>query len=162
MNRWMKTLLTMALVAAAMVTSSAAVSADDGVDRAYADAMWYFVPELADYANELDHLLRAVEVKPELGSDLVALAHRGEYMVYDLEGTEAPEALRDAHERLLAGLRQLNEAAQIGAEDPAGARYLYDTYEPLLDGARHQIRSWMMARLSIGAAVESPALVVGQ
>jgi hypothetical protein len=59
-------------------------------------------------------------------------------------------------------LRQLYEAAQIGATDPSGARYLYDTYNPMLQTAGHDIRTWLMTRMTIVSAPSAAAVVVGK
>ena len=163
MNRWLKALVVAGLAVSAGVVSRTAALADtpgDEIADGYAQAMWYFLPQVGRYADKLDATLSAVEVKPEMASDLEAMAQQGATFVADLEGTPVPAEMQDAHERLLAALRQLDEAAQIGADDPAGARYLYDGYEPLLQGARQDIRDWLMAGIEIGGATVTPATPV--
>ena len=162
MNPWLKTLLVVALVAGAVVVTGTAASADttdDEVARQYNETMWYFVPVLGQYASEIDRTVAAVEVKPELAARLAELAYRGEYMVYDLEGSTPPGEMARAHELLVFALRQLNEAAQIGSEDPDGAQYMVETYKPVFDGARQEIRAWLTVRMEIGGAGLAPVVV---
>jgi hypothetical protein len=156
MGRTIKVLAATTALVAAMVVGGHVVQADAAEQPAaqtYEQAMWYFVPTLGKWSAELERTADAVTVKPELEAQLRDLAWRGEYMLYDLEGTPVPAEMADAHERLLAALRQLNEVAQIAAEDGDGAKLLLDTYEPMFDGARHEIRSWLMARIDIAEPV---------
>jgi hypothetical protein len=165
MNRWMKTLLMVALVVGAVAMSGRAALADatdQEVANRYAETMWYFVPVLGRHASDVDRTVGAVAVKPELAEWLAELAKRGETMVYDLDGSPPPVELEVAHERLLSALRQLNEAAQIGADDAQGATHLVATYRPMLDEARRDIRAWLMARGDTVSAEPGAVVEVGQ
>jgi len=164
MNGTLKALVTGGLVVVAMIAASHAASADIGridVEAQYEQAMWYFLPQLSRWATDVEQTSAGAEVKPELAVELADLAYRGEYMLYDLEGTPVPASIKDAHERLLAGLRQYLEVAQIAADDPAGAQYLIDTYSPMFDSAHHDIRVWLVARTGIADPVVVPALAAG-
>ena len=161
MNATTKTLLGLTMMAVLAIGGWSAAHADGGaVERDYADAMWYFVPVIGTWSADVERTAQAVQVKPELASRLDELSQRGTSMLFDLEGTPVPEELRDTHELLLAGLRQYIEVTQIAAEDASGARLMLTTYEPLLDGARGQLRNWLMARLSIGSPSPGGVLLV--
>lgn len=165
MKRWTHAMLVAAMVVGAVALSGGAVSAEvehEEQNLRYAEAMWYFVPQLGRYALEVERTLDAVRVKPELAATLDDLAKRGEFIVYDLDGTPAPAEMAAAHDRLTAALRQYMEAAQIGAQDPDGARYLVNTYAPMLQQARGQIRGWLMTRGTLNEAPAAPVKVAGQ
>ena len=162
MNRTLKALMVMALVGSAVVLTGTMASADAAEDenQQYREAMWYFVPELGDWAKELQHTVTAAELKPEMIEALPELAYRGTYMVYDLEGTPPPAELADAHEDLLFSLRQMTEAAQIAADDPAGAQLLIDTETNRFNAARREIRGWLLAGVEIIELGAAPAVPV--
>lgn len=166
MNRWIKALVAVTMVVGAVAIQSRVVSADavgsDGA-AAYAGEMWHVLPQIDRLAAQMDRTLAAAVVKPELQAELADLAKRAEFMVYDLENTEAPAAVADAHEKLVFALRQLNEVGQIGVEDPEGARHLYDIYEPMLEAAGRDIRTWTLNRLTIvSRPAGQQARVIGQ
>ena len=164
MQNMVKVLMMAALVVGGMVLTGTIASADSIVEpvehEAYRDAMWYFVPALGDWANDLQDTVDAVPVKPEVVNLLPELAHRGEYMVYDLEGTQPPAKLADAHEDLLFALRQMTEAAQIAADDPDSAQYLMDNEMERFENARREIRGWLMQSIEIVEIGQAPAVLV--
>ena len=163
MNSTLKALMVIVLVAGAMMISGTVASADEVSDEGvqqYRDAMWYFVPELGKWAGELEDAVAVVGLKPETADALVEIAYRGTYMVYDLEGTTPPEELVDAHEDLLFSLRQMTEAAQIAADDTAGAELLIDNETDRFNAARREIRGWMLANVTIIEIGQAPVVPV--
>jgi hypothetical protein len=163
MTRQSKALLAVGLLMLAIMFTShrASAQATDDVASQYAQSMWYFVPVLGRLSNEIDRTLAAAQVKPELAPQLADLAKRAEFMVYDLEGTPAPAQMAAVHEELMASLRQLVEAAQIGVDNPAGARYLYDRYAPTVLSSRQVIRGWLLDRVESAGQPTDPAAMVG-
>jgi hypothetical protein len=123
------------MVAGALVVTGTVAAADpienEGNDQ-YRHAMDYFVPELGRWATELAQTVEALPVKPDLAEDLPELAYRGMLMKFDLEGTQAPDEMTDAHEKLVFAMGQLTEVAQIAVDDPAGADLLMGQYMSLL------------------------------
>ncbi|MFN2114258.1 MAG: hypothetical protein ACK2T6_00980 [Anaerolineae bacterium] len=163
MNRTTKVVMALALVAAALVGTGTVASADPiqfDPDRDYRAAMDYFVPELGAWADEVESTVNALAVKPELASELPELAYRGRMMVYDLEGTRAPADIADAHETLVFATGQLMEAAQIAADDPAGADLLMGRYMDRLDDARQQITTWLTTGVDPVRLGKAPAVPV--
>ena len=152
MNRGLQGLMVLVLVAGFFVAAGTSASADHVVEEdtsRYRDAMWHFVPELGRWTGELQYTLNAIELKPEVAYDLAALAHRGEYMIYDLENTQPPAALAETHENLLFAVRQMTEAAQIGDFDLNGAQLLMDNEMVRFSTARRQIRRWLLTDIEV-------------
>ena len=159
----MKALLVIVLAAGAMIISGTVASADtvdDEAVRQYRDAMWYFVPVTGDWADDVYQIVDATELKPEMVVELAELAYRGEFMVYDLEGTPPPAELVDAHENLLYSMRQMTEAAQIAAFDEAGARLLMENEMERFDATRREIRGWLLANVEIVEIGQAPVVPV--
>ena len=163
MNRMMKAVLTIAFLAGAVMVTGTAASADSIGDQAeaeYRDAMWYFVPELGRWASELEHTVTAADLKPEMATALPELAYRGEYMVYDLEGTPPPAHLADAHARLMDSVARLTALARTASDDPAGTLAEIEAERERFDSARREIRGWLMSGIEITGAGAAPAVLV--
>jgi hypothetical protein len=162
MNAARKGLLVAVLAVVFLAVASVSASADTGrdIDADYRDAMWALVTDLGRWSGQVEKTILAVEVKPELEVELQELARRGEFMVYDLEGTAAPESIAEAHERLLFAMRQLDEAAQIAAVDLAGAKLLLGTYLPMFEDARGDIRAFTMRGMAVRETRPQSAVVI--
>ena len=164
MSGMIKALMVVGMVTGAMVIAGTVASADpiieDQAARQYRMAMDYFVPELGEWATELEHTVDALAVKPELADDLPELAYRGKLMVFDLEGTKAPTKVNDAHQTLVFAMGQLTEVAQIAVDDPAGADLLMGQYLSRLNDARHEIRVWLTADVQVVEIGQAPAVLV--
>lgn len=163
MSSLIKGLMVVGMVAGALVVTGTVAAADpienEGNDQ-YRHAMDYFVPELGRWATELAQTVEALPVKPELAEDLPELAYRGMLMKFDLEGTQAPDEMTDAHEKLVFAMGQLTEVAQIAVDDPAGADLLMGQYMSLLDDARHEVRAWLTADVQVVDLGQTPVLLV--
>ena len=168
MNANLKLLAVLAIVAGAVVITGTVASADSDVVfssstiaapsdaalsttaeearvRQYRDAMWYFVPELSRWSHELERTVAAAEVKPDVKADLRALAYRGQFMVYDLEGTVPPAEMADVHAQLIGSVERLTEAARVASDDaPAATGLIHGEFESF-NASRGQIRAWLMA-----------------
>lgn len=159
MNTTIKTLAVAFLLATALVitgTTASADATDTERTNAYRDAMWYFVPELGAWADELQHTVAAAELKPEMMAELRELIHRGEYMVYDLEGTAAPAELVDVHIRLTASVERMTNAARVASDDAASATDLLDAEIEAFHAARSELRAWLMTGITIEDAGTVP------
>jgi hypothetical protein len=163
MSSLIKGLMVVGMVAGALVVTGTVAAADpienEGNDQ-YRHAMDYFVPELGRWATELAQTVEALPVKPDLAEDLPELAYRGMLMKFDLEGTQAPDEMTDAHEKLVFAMGQLTEVAQIAVDDPAGADLLMGQYMSLLDDARHEVRAWLTADVQVVDLGQTPVLLV--
>ena len=175
MGSTLKALLAVGLLAGALVAMGTVASADpivptdpividfeDQVTLQYRETMDYFVPELGAWATELKTTVDGAAVKPELAAELPELAYRGKLMVFDLEGTQVPDELKDAHETLIFAMGQLTEVAQIAVDDPAGADLLMGRYVDRLNDARHEIRVWLTADMQVDLGTAPVKLVAGK
>ena len=161
MNGAVKALMVVGLLAGALLVTGTAASADsigDADTLAYQDAMWYFVPELGKWSKELQLAVAAAELKPEVALELPELAYRGEFMVHDLEGTQAPYKLAAAHEQLEASVSRMSEAARYASDDPAGALSIIEAELDAFNGARREIRAWLLASMKLGEPGSAPVL----
>jgi hypothetical protein len=100
----------------------------------------------------LQHTVAAAELKPEMIAELRELIHRGEYMVYDLQGTEAPAELADVHNRLTASVERMTDAARVASDDAATATDLLESEIDAFDAARSELRAWLMTGITIEGA----------
>jgi hypothetical protein len=146
--------LKLTVLTAALIVGLAAFAAPARADfdiatleRDYQDAMWYLVPALGEWATELESTVDTAELKPERACqiDLPELAHRGEYMGYDLQGTWAPASLHAAHEDMIASLARMTDTAAAACDDLAGASTAIHAEMATFDRARHKILRYLVS-----------------
>ena len=140
--------------------SELSVAAQDAATNQYRDAMWYFVPELGRWSHELQRTVAAAELKPDVKADLNALAYRGQFLVYDLEGTVPPAEMADVHARLISSVQRLTDAARVASDDAPSASSLINGEFKSFTSSRSEIRAWLMANMAVGNSGSAPVELV--
>ena len=115
-----KTLL--GLVIPALVIGALAVTTDVAAANPaddYRETMGPFAHELDRWAGELHTEAQAAVAKPELACSekMMELSRIGHAMVDDLKGTDAPNALEDAHDELTTATLNMAHAAAVACGD---------------------------------------------
>ncbi|MEO8082761.1 MAG: hypothetical protein ABI780_03000 [Ardenticatenales bacterium] len=116
--------LTATLTAAAFAFSTHAAQADSGVLQ-YKDAMRDFTPAISVFTNESQAFGDVAVTKPELActDEAIQLAKRARFMVGDLAGTAAPEAMIATQSALGDALAEISAGmyAGCGSRTPLAA-----------------------------------------
>jgi len=144
MNRMMKLMAMVVVLAGAMALTGGTASADfdlAALEREYHDAMWYFVPTTGDWSGEVRDAVNTARVKPENVCQVVLpdLAHRGRYLALDLRGTWTPEEAGKAHDALTRSVENLTLLAESACDDPDAAMTSVEHELELLASARGTI-----------------------